>query len=108
MGNIVLRHLNLPSLSPHEPITPFTKLGLKPHLFMRLVPVSSVRDEQLGMEGYLRVLLQPLPQGLVPPLHKGAASVGSAQTKLGQSGGAGQSREPCLVCLVGRSDLVTH
>lgn len=44
-------------------------------------------------------------QGLVPCLHKWAASVGSAQTKLGQSRGAGQGRE---LCLEGRSDLVTH
>ena len=33
--------------------------------------VSSVHDEQLGMEGYLRVLLQPLPRAWFHTFTKG-------------------------------------
>ena len=79
---------------------PFTKLGLKPHLFMRLCPRVLSSWWTAGDGGLPACPSAAPPQGLVPHLHKGAASVGSAQIKLGQSRGAGQGRE---LCLVGRS-----
>lgn len=61
--------LNLLSLSPHLPITPFTKLGLKPTLFVTLF--SPGDDEHLGTEGSLDVLLQPLPSAWFGAFTKG-------------------------------------
>ena len=50
-------------------MTPFTKLGLKPSLFVILF--SPVDDEHLGTEGSLDVLLQPLPSAWFGAFKKG-------------------------------------